>query len=148
MGFLHSLDISASGLTAQRLRMDIISENLANISTTRTAAGGPYRRRYVTLAQGEGGTSSFASALQTAMNPGYKGAGVQVASIQEDPSEFKRVYDPTNPDAGADGYVLKPNVEVETELVDMIDASRAFDANITAMNSIKAMALKTLEIGK
>lgn len=146
MGFFQSLDISASGLTAQRLRMDIISENLANISTTRTAAGGPYRRRYTTLEQA--GTPSFSSVLQNTMDSGYTGAGVRVASIQEDQSDFKRVYDPTNPDAGADGYVLMPNVNVETEMVDMIDANRAYEANVTAMNALKAMAVKALDIGK
>lgn len=146
MGFFRSLDISASGLTAQRLRMDIISENLANISTTRTAAGGPYRRRYTVMEQS--GSPSFSSALQSAMDSGYTGAGVRVSAIKEDQSEFKMVYDPSNPDAGADGYVRMPNVNVETELVDMIGANRAFEANVTAMNALKSMAIKALEIGK
>ena len=146
MGFFRSLDISASGLTAQRLRMDIISENLANISTTRTAAGGPYRRRFTTFEQA--GSSNFSSVLKGAMDDGYTGAGVRVASIEEDQSEFKRVYDPTNPDAGADGNVLMPNVDVEHELVDMISANRAYEANVTAMSALKAMAVKALEIGK
>ena len=146
MGFFRSLDISASGLTAQRLRMDVISENLANISTTRTASGGPYRRRYTVFEQA--GSPSFSSALQSAMDSGYSGAGVRVSAIQEDPSEFKMVYDPTNPDAGADGYVRMPNVNVETELVDMIGANRAYEANVTAMNALKSMAVKALEIGK
>lgn len=146
MGFFRSLDISASGLTAQRLRMDIISENLANISTTRTAAGGPYRRRFTTFEQA--GTPAFSSALQNAMDNGYAGAGVRVAAIQEDQSEFKRVYDPTHPDAGDDGFVLMPNVDVEREMVDMISASRAYEANVTAMNALKAMAVKALNIGK
>ncbi len=146
MGFFRSLDISASGLTAQRLRMDIISENLANISTTRTAAGGPYRRRFTTFEQA--GTPAFSSVLQNTLDNGYASAGVRVASIQEDPSEFKRVYDPTHPDAGADGFVLMPNVDVEREMVDMISASRAYEANVTAMNALKAMAVKALNIGK
>ena len=146
MGFFRSLDISASGLTDQRLRMDIISENLANISTTRTAAGGPYRRRFTTFEQA--GTPAFSSALQNALDNGYAGAGVRVAAIQEDPSEFKRVYDPTHPDAGDDGFVLMPNVDVEREMVDMISASRAYEANVTAMNALKAMAVKALNIGK
>lgn len=146
MGFFRSLDISASGLTAQRLRMDVISENLANISTTRTANGGPYRRRYTVFEQA--GSPSFSSALQNAMDSGYSGAGVRVSAIQEDQSEFKLVYDPTNPDAGADGYVRMPNVNVETELVDMIGANRAYEANVTAMNALKSMAVKALEIGK
>ena len=147
MGFFRSLDISASGLTAQRLRMDIISENLANISTTRTANGGSYRRRFTTFEQMDG--SSFASVYSDSLNADAPaGSGVRVTSIQEDQSPFKLLYDPTHPDANKDGYVNMPNVDVEREMVDMISATRAYEANVTAMNALKGMAMKALEIGK
>jgi flagellar basal-body rod protein FlgC len=145
MGFFRSLDISASGLTAQRLRMDIISENLANISTTRTENGGPYRRRFTTFEQAP--EQSFASVYQDSL-AATTGGGVRIASVQDDQSDFKLVYDPTHPDAGADGYVRMPNVDVEHELVDMMEANRAYEANVTAMNALKSMASKALDIGK
>ena len=145
MAFLSSLDISGSALTAQRLRMDIISQNIANASTTRTANGEPYRRRVAVLQQREG--SSFQSYLDNA-NSASSGGGVMVTGIATDMSDFKSEYDPNHPDADANGYVQYPNVDEVTELVDMMAATRAYEANITALNATKNMALKALEIGR
>ncbi len=145
MGFLDSLDISASGLTAQRLRMDVISENIANIDTTRTDGGEPYRRKYVVLSAGES-DASFASYLNDSRED-LKLGGVYVTEIGEDQSDFRLEYDPTNADADADGYVMKPNVDLSQEMVDMISAYRSYEANVTAFNASKDMAVKALEIG-
>ena len=155
MAFLDSMAISASALTATRLRMDIIAENMANINTTRTESGEPYRRRYVVFQQKERENTgsafaqntkeSFATYLQNAQ---YSGAGVRVSYIGEDQSEFKLDYNPSHPDAGEDGYVRLPNVEVVQEMVDMMSAYRAYEANITAVKTFKDMAVKTLELGK
>lgn len=140
MGIFSSINISASGLTAERLRLDTIANNLANINTTRTAEGGPYRRQSVI----------FAERLEKAIgSPAkFRGAGVQVVEIAHDPGEPRRVYDPSHPDAGDDGYVNYPNINVVNEMVDMITATRAYEANITAINAAKTMALKALEIGR
>ena len=137
MGLFDAIDISASGLSAERLRMDVVAENLANANTTRTADGGPYRRKNVVLEQQGGG--GFASALARA-------SGVQVSAIVEDPTPPRRVYDPGHPDADADGYVEMPNVNPVTEMVDLITASRAYEANVTAMQTAKQMFTKTLEV--
>jgi flagellar basal-body rod protein FlgC len=131
MSFFGSMNISASGLSAQRLRMDVISENIANVDTTRTANGGPYLRK----------AALFQEILENAR-------GVRVAEIATDNTPGQRVYEPGHPDADADGYVRMPNVNVTTEMVNMISASRSYEANITAMNSTKAMIAKTLEIGR
>lgn len=143
MSFLKSMEISASALTAQRLRMDIIAENLANINTTRTAEGTPYRRRYVVFQQREGDT--FASMLEQATAQCH-GSGVRVTEIREDESPFKLDYNPEHPDATEEGYVQMPNVDLTVEMVDMMAATRSYEANITAVNAIKSMALKALEI--
>ncbi len=145
MGFFRSMDISASGLTAQRVRMDIIAQNIANAQTTRTAEGGPYRRKTVELQAM--GNQNFADVYSDSLN-GSAGAGVRVTTIQDDQSDFKLVYDPNHADAGPDGYVRMPNVDLATELVDMITATRAYEANVTALDAMKAMATKALEIGK
>ncbi len=144
MGFLESLDISASGLTAQRMRMDVISENIANIDTTRTEDGEPYRRRYVVLGEVENG--SFSSHISAAEADSTKG-GVVVTNIGEDQSDFTLKYDPSNVDADENGYVRMPNVDLSQEMVDMISAYRSYEANVTAFNASKDMALKALEIG-
>jgi flagellar basal-body rod protein FlgC len=144
LSFLKGMDISASALTAQRLRMDVISENIANANTTRTAAGGPYRRKVVTLS--EKPADAFSAYLDDAQSA-QAGNGVQ-ASIGEDTSPFKLEYDPTNPDADADGYVSLPNVDETKEIIDMMSASRSYEANVTALNATKSMAMKALEIGK
>lgn len=143
MAFLKSMDISASALTAQRLRMDVIAENLANINTTRTATGDPYRRRYVVMQQREDQT--FAGMLDKARAMS-NGSGVRVTEIREDQSPFKLDYNPEHPDANPEGYVQMPNVDLVVEMVDMMAATRSYEANITATNALKSMALKALEI--
>ena len=144
MSFLDSMSISASALTATRMRMDVIAENMANSNTTRTASGGPYRRKYVVFQEitGDNTFSTFFNKAKTAQG------GVRVLEIGEDMSEFKYDYNPFHPDADADGYVRMPNVEVVQEMVDMMSAYRAYEANVTALNSLKDMAIKTLEIGR
>ena len=147
MGFFNAFSISSSALTAQRLRMDIISQNIANVDTTRTADGTPYRRKTVVFE--ERGVQPFSQYLSSASRDQYlSGGGVRVAGIVEDPSPFKEVYDPGNPDADANGIVKMPNVDVVTEMVNMISATRAYEANVTAMNASKSMASKALEIGR
>ena len=149
MGMFLGIDTSASGLTAERLRMDVISNNIANANTTRTENGGAYHRRYVVFSPRERKAETFENALQNAMGAGQKiGDGVRAVSIIEDTSQGPLVYEPGHPDANADGYVEKPNVNMVTEMVDMITAHRAYEANSTAINAAKAMAMKTLEIGK
>ena len=150
MGAFDALNVSASGLTAQQLRMDTISQNIANVNTTRDANGNVYRRKTVVFA--EKGRTAFDQALavhfstrDTEMN----GKGVKVTSIVEDHvSGLKMVYDPAHPDSDEDGYVSFPNVNTVTEMTNMIDASRAYDANVTVFNGLKAMLLKGLELGK
>jgi flagellar basal-body rod protein FlgC len=140
------LEISASGLTAQRLRMDVTAENLANAQTTKGADGQPYRRKEVVLREiPQGG---FGAQLTAAMGSGSKSrpGGVEVAQIATDQTAGKMVYDPSHPDANAQGYVQMPNVDTVTEMVDLIDASRAYEANVTAMSASKQMFTKTLEL--
>jgi len=143
---LDSLNISASGLTAQRFRMDIISENIANIDTTRTESGEPYRRKMVVLTSK--GQSDFKNILVDNLDENHIKAGVEVSEIVEDQSDFKLVYDPEHPDSDEKGYVRMPNVDTLKETVDMMDAYRAYQANITALNTAKQMAVKALEIGR
>lgn len=147
MSFLSSLNISASGMTAQRLRLDIASENIANMETTRTAAGTAYRRKMVTL-QAKGDT--FRSELSRAMENQASGTslGVQATAITEDQTALKPVYNPEHPDANAQGYVMMPNVDLVKETTDSMSATRSYEANITAFNAVKLMAQKALEIGK
>jgi flagellar basal-body rod protein FlgC len=147
MGLFDGLDVSASGLTAQRLRMDVTAENLANAQTTRGANGQPYRRKEVVLQEVPQG--GFGAQLSSAMGGGARSAGgVQVAQIAEDTTPGKLVYDPGHPDANAQGYVRMPNVDTVTEMVDLIDSSRAYEANVTAMQSTKQMLSKTLDLLK
>ena len=144
MGFLSSMNISASALTATRLRMDVINENIANINTTRTADGGPYRRKFVVF-QERTNDRDFAAFFNRSQKAN---GGVRVLGIGKDMSEFKLDYNPNHPDADEDGFVRMPNVEVVQEMTDMMAAYRAYEANITALNVFKDMAMKTLEIGK
>ncbi len=146
MSFFGSLDTSASALTAQRLRMDVISQNMANVDTTRTEDGEPYKRKIV-LFQEIGSKSSFARYLGKAMDSDV-GQGVRVTNIVDDETPGSRFYDPTHPDADEDGYVTNSNVNIVEEMVNMISASRSYEANITAINTTKSMIAKTLEIGK
>lgn len=146
MGFLDAINISASGLTAERLRMDIISKNIANANITRTSDGLPYRRQVVIFEDaGEGQT--FSSFLSKAQN-NFKKSGVRVSSIVEDKSEFKLIYNPGHPDADEKGYIKMPNVDIMVEMVNMISATRAYEANVTSINSTKNMVMKALDIGK
>lgn len=147
MSMFSAFNINASGLTAQRLRMDVISENVANAQTTRTEDGTPYRRKVVTFAQ-KGNQTSFSKVLGSVTN-GYTGQGVKVDGIHEDyKTEMNMVYDPAHPDADENGYVTFPNVNIITEMTNLIDASRAYEANSTAFNASKSMALQGLELNK
>ena len=165
MAFLDSLHISASALTAERMRMDVIAQNMASSNTTRGANGEPYRRRYVVFQERriDDSGSRFSNFLQERIgnrNRAYqfsqvtpnrgqtRYAGVRVAYIGEDQSEWKYDYMPNHPDEDEEGYVRMPNVEVVQEMVDMMAAYRAYEANITALNVFKDMASKTLEIGQ
>lgn len=147
MSLFTSFDINASGLTAERYRMDIISQNIANANTTRTEDGTPYRRKVVTFAEKESQTP-FSRVLVEARD-NYSGKGVRVDSVVEDKwTDMKMVYDPAHPDADENGYVLYPNVNIVTEMTNMIDASRAYEANATAFGASKAIALKGLEMAQ
>lgn len=139
-----AIDASASGMTAERLRMDVISNNIANVNTTRTEEGGPYRRQ-VPIFQSRSGQNSFSQILSQQMDTG---SGVRVTGIVKDNSPTRRVYDPSHPDANKDGYVEMPNVNIVAEMVDMITATRAYEANVTSVNAAKNMAMKALEIGR
>ncbi|ABY92981.1 MULTISPECIES: flagellar basal body rod protein FlgC [Thermoanaerobacter] len=146
MNLFSSMDISASGLTAERLRMDIIAQNIANVNTTRTVQGGPYRRKLVVLKEIQ--PDSFESILDKVKGK-YSGKGVEVVQIAEDDqTPLREVYDPGHPDADQNGYVEYPNVNIVSEMVDMISATRAYEANVTAFNASKAMFQKSLEIGR
>ncbi|SDF38808.1 flagellar basal body rod protein FlgC [Sporolituus thermophilus] len=143
MGLFGAIDAAASGMTAERLRMDVISNNIANANTTRTAEGGPYRRQMV-IFQPRLGQKSFADLFSNEL----ENVGVRVVGIVKDNAPFRQVYDPNHPDANADGYVTMPNVNIIAEMVDMMTAARAYEANVTAINAAKNMALKALEIGR
>ena len=144
MGYLDSLNITGSALTAERFRTDIILQNLANQNTTRTAGGGPYRRKQVVLRENQ---LDFKSELGKAMTKADRG-GVYVEEVVESQNPLVPVYDPDHPDANEDGYVMMPNVNSAEEMVDLMAATRAYEANVTALNIAKSMALKALEIGK
>lgn len=148
MSFFNSMNISASGLTAQRLRMDVISSNIANINTTRTGDGGPFRRRTVLMQEQRGALNSpFSMHLDNFMSRPVQGYGVRVTNVLPDMSEGPRMFEPSHPDADEDGYVQMPNVNVVTEMVNMIAASRSYEANITAISTTRAMLQSTLGIG-
>ncbi len=147
MGMFLGIDAAASGLTAERLRMDVISNNIANANTTRTQEGGAYHRRYVVFQPRDARGKSFEKFLVHSMGKLKVGEGVRAVRIEEDDTQGPLVYDPGHPDANADGYVERPNVNIVAEMVDMITASRAYEANTTTMNAAKSMAMKALEIG-
>jgi len=177
MSFLKALNISGSALTAQRMRLDIVSENISNIDTTRTVEGGPYRRKVVQFQAVNSGT--FRTALGNAIDRNVNvnrntdrrivdsrlserhysridelmrargtDGGVIVSAIIEDETPFKTIWDPTHPDADEFGYVRMPNVELIKEVVDAMSASRSYEANVTAINAVKLMASKALEVGR
>lgn len=141
MNFMACFEISVSGLIAQRKRLDIIAGNLANIETTRTEKGGPYRRKMVVM-------STKQPALDFGNILSFEVKGVQIDDIVEDESPFKRVFNPAHPDANSEGYLLKPNVDLIVESTNMLMARRAFEANIAAIKAVRQMALKALEIGR
>lgn len=146
MSMFSSFNINASGMTAQRYRMDVISENVANANTTRTADGTPYRRKMVYFEEKQ---PTFGACLDYATGQYTSGQGVKVTGVYEDKkTEMKMVYDPSHPDANEDGYVYYPNVDIVTEMTNMIDASRAYEANATAFSASKSMALQGLQIGQ
>ncbi|MFO7600274.1 MAG: flagellar basal body rod protein FlgC [Candidatus Desulfacyla sp.] len=145
MNYLNAFRISASGMTAQRLRMDIATSNLANINTTRTREGGPYRRKDVVF-ESQPVPGSFKNALQSSM-PG-KLAGVKVSEIIEDPRPPISKHDPQHPDADEKGYIQVPRINLMEEMVNMMSATRSYEANVTAIKATKDMALKALEIGR
>ena len=151
MSFFNSMQVSASGLTAQRLRMDVIAENMANVNTTRTADGGPYRRRTALFEQMQDVTpfsTHFNNLVNRAPQQGSQGRGVRVSRIAVDNAPGAQVYDPAHPDANAAGYVTMPNVNTVMEMVNMISASRSYEANVTAMNTVRGMMSRTLDIGR
>ncbi|MCL6451717.1 MAG: flagellar basal body rod protein FlgC [Acetobacteraceae bacterium] len=148
MRLFSAIDTSASGLTAERLRMEVIANNLANAEATRTPEGGPYRRQVAVFAP-RLGASAFARFLGRLIGGrSAAGEGVRVVGIVPDPTPFKVKYDPGHPDANPQGYVELPNVDVVKEMVDLIAASRAYEANITALEAGKQMAQRSLEIGR
>ena len=154
MAFFSSMNIVGSGMTAQQLRLDVISENITNMNTTRTEGGGAYRRK-LTVMQAETGKNGFREAMSRAArtgravsNRGYEQAGgVKVVEITEDESELPLVYDPAHPDANEEGYVELPNVTLVAEVTDAMAASQAFSANVTAFNALKQVVQRGLDIG-
>ncbi len=165
-GLFTSMGISASGLLAQRVRMNAIASNIANVNTTKTPEGGPYRRQWVALvASGQGGflipegdypplslslplvSTNRAHLPREGLHPiARRPMGVKVKGVIREEGDFKRIYDPQNPEADEDGWVTMPNIDLATEMVDMITATRAYEANVTAFNAAKHMALKSMEI--
>jgi len=139
MNLITALDVNATGLTAQRKRVEVVSSNLANSQTTRTDEGGPYRRKDVVF-------QSFKQSLGAALNDGVE--GVEVSEIVDDPRPFDRRYEPGHPDADAQGYVAYPNVDLMTEIANLVEGSRTYEANLSAIAVVKAMIARTLEIGK
>ncbi len=146
MDLITSMHISASGLSAHRTRMNIISMNMANVNTTRTKDGGPYRRK-ITIHEAVPFKDRLIRAAHDA-RVAREESGVKVVAIEDSQDALRMVYDPSHPDANADGYVAYPNVNIVTEMVNMMTAVRAYEANVTAINAAKDMALKALEIGR
>lgn len=147
MGIFSMINASASGLTAERVRMDVISENIANANTTVTAKGTPYRRKQVVFQEREGVEFRVPMNVTEEENQ-IKTNGVRVLKISEDQSPFKYIYDPNHPNADKKGYVSMPNVNVVQEMTDMITATRAYEANVTVIGNAKGMATAALSIGK
>ena len=149
MAIFNGMNISASGMTAQTMRMDTIAQNLANIDTTRDENGNTYRRKTVVFAEKNKDAFGAALAMQQARRATtLNGQGVKVTAIAEDHvTALKKVYDPAHPDADEDGYVTYPNVDTVTEMTNLIDASRSYEANVTAFNATKNMLLKGLDVG-
>lgn len=152
MGMFSSINTAATGLTAQRLRQDVIADNIANANTTRTSEGGPFRRSRVVMRPRTEGPSWRSPFVPRPLDEGV-GQGVRVTSVEKDmDSELRLVYDPTHPDAiqsgPRQGYVEHPNVTIVSEMVDLIDASRAYEANVAVVNGARTMFQRALEIGR
>ena len=152
MAFLGSMNIVGSGLTAQQLRLDVISENITNLNTTRTEEGdGPYRRKIVVF-EAESGRNDFRMAMASAMGASNRGSeragGVNVVEIAEDPSPCAISYDPTHPDADEEGYLEMPNITLVKEITDAMAATQAYSANVTAFNTLKAVVARGMDIGR
>jgi flagellar basal-body rod protein FlgC len=145
MSFFDAIDLAASGLSAERVRMDVTSENLANAQTTNGAGGQPYRRQEVVLQQVGGG---FGAQLAGALGQGGTPGGVEVAGVVNDPTPDQLVYDPGHPGANAQGYVQMPNVNPVTEMTDLISESNSYQSDVTAMQTAKTMYSKTLDLLK
>lgn len=149
MSLFQAIDSSASGMTAERLRMDVIADNLANASATRTEGGGPYMRKVVTMEpREETRFGALVSLMESGESTVTAGQGVRVTGIEQAEGEPRRIYDPEHPDANAEGYVLMPNVEPTKEMVDMITASRAYEANVSAIEASKQMFNQALQIAR
>ena len=144
MDFLSAMQIGASGLTAQRQRMDAIASNLANIETTRTPEGGPYKRKDVLFSALP--LNEFATTLENALADQVR--QVKVTEVVEDQSPPTMVFNPTHPDANAEGYVAMPNINLMEEMVNLINATRSFEANIQSVNAAKSMALRAIDLGR
>ncbi len=153
MAFLSSMNIVSSGLTAQQLRLDVVSENIVNMNTTRTEDGGAYRRKMVVF-EAQGGRDDFRLAMSRAVGQGISNqnftntGGVEVSEIVEDPSDLKLVYDPDHADANEFGYVDYPNIDLVIEMADAMSASQAYSANATILNLMKTVVQKGMEIGR
>ena len=145
MDFLSAIRISTSGLNAQRTRMNVVSSNLANINTTRTPEGGPYRKKEV-IVSATPAKDKFGQELQSTLGGKLKEA--KASDVVEDQSAPRLVYEPSHPDANEEGYVAYPNINLMQEMVNLISASRTYEANITAINASKSLALKALELGR
>ena len=154
MAFFSSMNIVDSGMTAQQARLDVISENITNINTTRTESGGAYRRK-ITIMQSESGKNGFREAMSRAARKGHaisnrgfeQAGGVKIVEIAEDQTEMPFIYDPTHPDANEEGYVEMPNITLVKEVTDAMAASQAFSANVTAFNALKQVVQRGLDIG-
>jgi flagellar basal-body rod protein FlgC len=149
MGMYSSIEVSASGLSAERLAMDVIANNLANVNTTRTPEGGAFKRQLVIFAQKQSEDANASmNPLDGQNDPGKSRDGVQAVGIMSDPGPDRMVYDPTHPDADANGYVHMPNIDVVKEMVDMIAASRAYQANVTAISESRNMGNAAMNLLK
>ncbi len=145
MNIFNSINVSATALTAEKTRIDIIAKNMASANITRSTGGMPYRRQMVVFEENK--PTAFSEYLNKYTNK-FEGKGVKISKIVEDESPFKLVYEPGHPDADENGYVKMPNVDTIKEMVDLISAQRSYDANITAMNASKSILMKALEIGR
>ncbi len=153
MSFLSTINIIGSGITAQHLRLDVISQNITNINTTRTEDGGPYRRKVVVFQAQNATRDAFRVAMDRAQGMvsnarAATSGGVRVVEIADDPSDFKLKYDPTDPDANEEGYVELPNVDLVKEITDAMAASQAYSADVTAFNVLKGVISAGMEIGR